>query len=259
MSSIHSVLPSVLRPAQATLARVLRVAAAISRPAPAASSLQAGGVGKLLLPAGQTGAGPAAVRRLLVLVPEAMIAEAEVAQRAWALAAPAGLPVVFVGLAREPEREPLVRRQLAGLAALTRDEGVAVTTRLAHEAGWLPVLVPLWKRGDLVMCFAGQLAAGGWLGLGRQTLERALLRGLQAPVYVAGLAERPLELRPRLARALTGMLSVLGPLALIAGFFWLQVRVEQAASGLGATVLLCLSVALEFVLLWLFEKMLNGL
>jgi hypothetical protein len=86
--SFAKAVPALLNPARAGLSAL---AAAISRPQPAAP-------GRLLLPSTETADAemPAPTRRLLVLVPEDLPVPAEVAQRAWSLAAPRGLPLVLI-------------------------------------------------------------------------------------------------------------------------------------------------------------------
>ncbi len=213
---------------------------------------QEAGADRLYVPPGE---GQAPVRRLLVLVPQDAGLDAELAQRAWRLASPTGLPVVLVGLAHDSASEAQRRRQLASLAALTRGEGVVVTITLALEPSWLRAVQRLWQPGDLVVCFSGQVAAAGWLGLGRQPLLQALQAALRAPLYQARLSGEAPAAR-RLAGPLAQALAVLGALAIIAGFFWVQVQVEQLAPGATESWLLLLTVIAEFSVIGLFGKLL---
>lgn len=193
-------------------------------------------------------AAEAPVRRLLVLVPPEAGRDAELAEQAWRLAVPEGLPVVLVGLAHDGESEAQRRRQLAGLAALTRDEGVAVTTSLALEPSWVAAVRRRWQPGDLIVCFAGQRAPHGWLGLGRQPLAQALQTALPAPLHQAELAQAAPDSRHRV-RPMAGALALVAALAVIAGCFLVQVQVVNLANGLLESGLLAVSVAVEFGML----------
>ena len=200
---------------------------------------------RLYVPPGE---GQAPVKRIVVLVPPDAGLDAELAERAWRLAAPSRLPVVLVGLAQDSASEAQRRRQLASLAALTRDEGVPVTLRLAMEQSWLPAVQALWRPGDLVVCFTGQMAPAGWWGLGRQPLHRALQHALPAPLYQARLSNDVLAAR-RLARPLAHGLALLSALVVIAACFWVQAEIVRATQGLAQSALLLMSVVLEFLMI----------
>jgi hypothetical protein len=206
-------------------------------------------VGALLFPA-DAPLPPA--RRLIVLVPEADVDEAELASRIWSLAAPRWLEVLFLGMYRGPESELRARRQLALLAAITRDERTRVDTRLEPGGDWPRAVRRIWQPGDLVVCHAEQ-ALSGWDG-GRKSLAQALMSALNTPVYVlSGFYPRlPTEQPNWLAR----LRAWLPPLAVLAIFITLQIRITQATTGWVQTALLCLSVVLEFGLIGAWEHFL---
>lgn len=191
-------------------------------------------------------AGAALVKRLLVLVPPEAGQDAELAAQAWRLASPAGVPVVLVGLAHDAASEAQRRRQLASLAALTRDETVPVTTRLELAPNWLAAVRRLWRPGDLLLCFSGQLDFGGWLGRRGRPLADALRAALGAPLIEAELPAA--SAWPRRPQALATPVALLAAFLVIAGFFWLQAYIVGLASPLEAVLLLG-SVVVEFVML----------
>ncbi|MCC6192430.1 MAG: hypothetical protein IT318_25655 [Anaerolineales bacterium] len=190
------------------------------------------------------------VGRLLVLVPNGPLPVVELAQRVWHLAAPAGWAVLLLGLAEDPEREPALRRTLALLAAHTRHDPVAVSTRVAVAVDWLAALRPVWRPGDLIVCFDGQ-ARRGWLGSPR-ALSEVIQATLEAPVYVLPDGPRPGQGRWRQAAAQWAWVAL--NLAVIAGFFELQTWIQQVAAGGAALALLSLSVVVEFALLGLVHQ-----
>jgi len=192
--------------------------------------------------------GAAAVKRLLVLVPPEAGLDAELAAQAWRLAAPAHLPVVLVGLAHDAASEARRRLQLAGLAALTRDEAVPVLTRLELAPTWLAAVRRVWRPGDLLLCFSGQVAAGGWLGRRGRPLADALRAALGAPLIEAELPtvwDAATRGRPR---AVAAPIALLAALLVIGGFFALQAYIVRMASP-AEELLLLGSVVVEFALL----------
>jgi hypothetical protein len=192
-------------------------------------------VGQLLLPAAS--ALPPA-RRLVVLVPAGLKDDTALAQHIWSLAQPRGLPVLFVGHVQRVEDESALRRRLIFLAAVTRDNhAVSAQYRLAVQADWLALLRSLCQPGDLVICHAEQRAL-------RQPLSQVLANRLGTPLYMlSGNCEPETGDLARLGRQ---MLFWAGALAVVAGFFWLQVNLQQQSQGWIQSLVLILSVLTEF-------------
>jgi hypothetical protein len=204
-------------------------------------------VGALLIPA-DTPLPPA--ERLVVLVPDSDVDEAELASRILSLAAPRWLQVLFVGAGPGPEAELLARRRLSLLAAMTRDDRTSVETRLEPDGDWLRAVHRVWRPGDLIVCHAEQVLSG--LSGRPKSLANAIVSALNTPVYVlSGFYPRQAsEWSPRLAR----FLSWLPPLAILVVFFMLQVRIAQGTTGWVQTALLCLSVVVECGLIGACER-----
>lgn len=216
---------------------------AMNTPPTSASSLA-----QLIIPADQP-LPPA--RRLVVLTPDWDLNEAELARRIWMLASPRCLTVLYFGLTHDSGTEARARRRLATLAALTRDDGVAVQTRLDLGTHWIPAVAAGQRPGDLVVCHAEQWVKGGLAGLGRRPLAHALASQLQTPVYLCS------GFYPVLPENTTHwsapILSWVVPLAILIGFFLLQVQIAQQVTGWLQTTLLSASVALEFGLVGLWN------
>ena len=192
------------------------------------------------------------VRRLVVLVPNVDIDEAELARRIWSLASPRELEVLYLALVLDPDDESRVRRQLATLAAITRDGWTAVETQPQVGRDWLQVVRRVWRPGDLIVCQAQQSVSGR--GLKRQPLSSALASTLNTPVYIL-FGFRPAAPPRRNGRA-TRFIYWPISLAIIAGFFWIQVQIDQTTQGWVRTALLCLSVVAEFGLIGVWNHFL---
>ncbi len=192
-------------------------------------------------------------RRLVVLVPELDLDETALARRIWSLAAPSKLAVLYLSLSRMTSEEMHARRRLATLAALTRDDGIQVSTALATEADWLGALRPRQQNGDLMVCHAEQTASS-WCGA--RPLGKVLCQTLQAPVqllegFYAG--DPAPAAQPRARFVFWG-----GSVAIVAGAFWLQVQMGTLVRSWPESVLLLLSVVAECGLIGLWSRAFKG-
>ncbi len=188
-----------------------------------------------------------AARRLVVLVPGLSADDASLAQQIWALASPRQLAVLYLGLCADSAHEPGLRRRLTTLAALTRDAWVSVETRLDLGTNWIRSVKGVWQAGDIVVCHAEQ-RTGFW----RRPLSRALVSTLDGPVCtLAGFYPQP----PGSERGpLAGALWWTVPLATVAIFFWLQVRLDRLPGDWAHTLLLYVAVLVEAGVLWLWHQ-----
>ena len=187
----------------------------------------------------------AAVRRLIVLVPPADMDEVEMARRIWELAAPAGLGVLFLGLCTQIAQEPAMQRRLVTLASLTRDARIPLDTRLESGRGWLSQIKAIQRPGDVIVCHIEQR-----VGMRRQPLAR-LIAARGAPVWTLSGFYTAGDLPG--AGPLTTLVFWAVSLAVLAGFFWLQVRLVRMQEDWEHSLLLYLSVLAEAGLLWAWQ------
>jgi hypothetical protein len=192
-------------------------------------------------------------KRLVVLVPGGLADETALAQHIWALVQARGLPVLFLGRAQRLEDEPSMRRRLALLAALTRDtDRVSADIRLSVSDDWIALIRSVGRPGDLVVCHAEQQAP--WLSFGRP-IGQVLAEGLGTPVYLLrGYCAPETGKLTGLGRQ---MLFWAGALAMVAAFFWAQVNVQRLTQDWMQTVVLILTVLVEFGLLAAWNRWLK--
>jgi hypothetical protein len=186
-------------------------------------------------------------RRLIILAPQGSPAE-PLARAAWALASPAGLDILFLGLARAGSRDYAYCRYLATLAAMTRGNQVAVDVLLAEQKDWIEAVDAVFRSGDLVICHSEQQLTGRF-GRGR-SLAWELTRHLQTPVgALSGIFPRqPSELSLRLWRTLHDIIA----LAIVALFFLVEVQIEQLPRNALFYFLYVLVVTVEIGLLFIW-------
>jgi hypothetical protein len=187
-------------------------------------------------------------RRLIVLIPNAEMNDALLARQIWVRASARGLPVLFLGLVRTDDEEMRVRRRLITLAAITRDDRTSIETQLRFGRDWLKAVRSIWRVGDVVICQSEQLVSR-W-GRKPQPLGEVLASSLNTPIYLFSGLYRPLQASR--SQRISRFIYETVPLAIIAGFFEFQVQMAQTARGWTHTVLMGLSVAVEFSLIWLW-------
>jgi hypothetical protein len=179
------------------------------------------------------------------MVPDGALDEAGLARAVWELARPRGLAVLYVGVCQDAAGEAWVRRRLARLAALTRDEPVRVTTRLAPGAQWAAAARASLRPGDEAVLAAPLRPgrAGRRMGAALAADRRLVvhvLEGLRPAPMVVGAWQQSL-----------GYLAGMG--LIVVAFFWAQARLSQLPAGGEQTALLALAVALEFAAMALWH------
>jgi hypothetical protein len=189
---------------------------------------------------------PKPVRRLVVLVPNLEMDEVEMARRIWELASPPHLAVLFLALCTDAVDEPRIRRRLATLAALTRDERIAIETRLEFGRNWIAKLKAILRDDDIVICYADHTVGWNHKPLSHVLDEKGAsvwtLKGLE--MTTAQVHRKPF------AEFVFWFVS----LAIIAVFLWLQIRILTISEGWAQNTLLYLSVPIEIGLLWVWNN-----
>jgi hypothetical protein len=188
-------------------------------------------------------------RRMVVLIPNSDFDEAVIAREIWKLAFPPGLAVLFLGLCPSVNEEPRMRRRLATVAALTRDPRVPVDVQLEFGRNWISKLKAVLEDGDIVVCHAEQRT-----GFFHQPLELVLAR-LNIPMLTLKGFTPSMYKSPSifLREAVFWLVSV----AIVVGFFWLQVQTLRISEAWAKNILLGLSVPVEISLLWLWHALSN--
>ena len=190
------------------------------------------------------------VRRLIVLVPESEVDSALAVRKIWELANALESRVQFLGLSKDAEHEPSVRRQVVALSAMVGDEHIPVESKIEIGNDWLNAVKSEWHEGDVIVCYAEHRS-----GLTRRPLSQILESNLNATVYVLGGFHQEVYMR---ASWLINALAWAGSIAIILGFFWLQSKLGQFSTDWAYSTLLYISLIAEAGSIWawnsLFEK-----
>lgn len=187
-------------------------------------------------------------QRVIVLVPEAEIDPAHAAGKISEIAAAASASVQFIGLSADLYREPALRRQMATLSAFLETANIPVRSRVEIGNNWLNALRLEWQTGDIIVCFAGVPA-----GMARKPLSQLLESSPEAIIYVIdGL---PHQARRPSSGRWSGVAGWSGSLVILLGMFWLQVEITHVPTEGTRTLLLCVSVFIEFGLIRLWNSL----
>lgn len=188
--------------------------------------------------------------RLVVCLPAGKVDEAALARRVWQLAASSGLSVLYLALAPKDDQAASLRRWLAELATLSGDRVVHARGEVSREKHWPQALRSVLQPGDLLVCLADHRVRHG---LARSTsLGRLLAEKLSRPVYLlGGVAVAPTSTWWQQIKALRAWAI---SIAVIVGFFFLQVGIDHSAVRPASTIMLCLSALAEIYFLMQFNE-----
>jgi hypothetical protein len=193
-------------------------------------------------------------RRLIVLVPDGDVDVSKLGKFIWSLASPNRLEVWYVALGSDIYNEPRMRRCLATLAAITRDDFVHVETHVSLGGSWLQLLRLRHQTGDVIFCHIEQTTS--LLGLNRRPVGNSLSSALNAPVYVlSGFYPQKIAASSRLLHRIASTALVVG---IVVVFLALQLLIHLASTGGTYTVLLSVSLIAEYGLIALWNHFFNS-
>ena len=184
--------------------------------------------------------------RLLVLV-SADSNYGSAIQRISQLATTTSRRVHLLGLSKDMTQEPTLRRQLIAISALLRDGNISTEVKIEFGTRWVEAVRRNLQMGDIIVCFAEQQD-----GLLHKPLKQALEANLDASMFI--LSDLYPQL-PRRGNILSQLLLWAGLLGIIAGAFFLQIRITSLPRDWSQTTLMLFSVFAEFWLLWTWNSL----
>jgi len=190
---------------------------------------------------------PQPVRHLIVLIPHSEFDLALLARKVWELANASGSHVQFLGLYNDALQEPKLRRDLVTLSAMVKDDKVYSEIEILAGKDWGHVIKERYHAGDMIVCFAEQST-----GLLKQPLSEVLQTELNIPIYILS----NLYLRENSRSSWQSQLAVwVGSIAIIAGFFMIQMKIEQLPKDLSYYILFLLTIPIELFAIWIWNNL----
>jgi hypothetical protein len=131
---------------------------------------------------------------------------------------------------------------------MVEDASIFVESKVEIGGSWVSAIRPYWQPGDVIVCFAEHPS-----GFAGKPLYQILQSSLNATVYVlSGIQMRKEYLRPNW---LSNVMAWTGSIALILGFFWLQVTLTQFSQDWIHTALIYASIFIEAVSVWVWNNL----
>jgi hypothetical protein len=185
-------------------------------------------------------------RRLVVLIPEGDVDEGMLARKVARLAAAAALQLLFLGLSPDHESLPYLRRRLARLATLTAQGQGRASSNVIIGENWYQAANEVLRAGDLLVCFARHQVS--FRIFGRRRLGELLSTSLSVPVLLLdGLHVGP---SPYQWKWIQESFAWFVSIVLMGAFAGIQMWIERVSVTPSSTILLCLSVLIECLLIF---------
>ena len=183
---------------------------------------------------------PERSRHLIILIP-VNSEGTTLTRRICTLAKETNSSIQLLGLYRDSSEELALRRELAMMSALIRDAKVYAEIVVEKGNDWVNAVKHNYQAGDIIVCMAEQP-----IGIRRRPLSQILESSFDAPVYIFS------ELHPQESKSsvISQLTAWSGLIAIIAGFFLVQVKITQLTTGGFQTLLLILLLPPE---IWLIQ------
>jgi hypothetical protein len=187
---------------------------------------------------------PEPAPRLIVLFPASEPDTHDLEHRIWEIARSLQLNVLLLSLTTDFDEESQLRRKLIIMAAMIKDPYVSTEILIEHGNDWVRQVKKLWRKGDIVACYANQKT-----GLMRKALDQILRSSLNMPVYILADTQSVKSSKPGF---LSQILFWSGALAIIGGFFWAETQLVKLPQDWAhsALIYVCLVAELALILLW---------
>ncbi len=172
--------------------------------------------------------------RLVVLVPESLVANIEMMNKIYQMATREQREVFYLVLVNGDTEILAATRSAATLKALVSGGRFSSASRVVQASRWLSALREIYRPGDVIVCHAEQQVRGGFL---RTVPASEFLRaGMQVPVRVISGFYHPV--RTQIQEWLAGAVYWAGVLAIVGTFFFLEISLDQGLHGAARSALL---------------------
>lgn len=188
------------------------------------------------------------VKRLIVLVPDSLENNMDLAHKIHWLALRERCEVFYLALVDDEEQLLAMSRSIATMKAVTAGNWLIVNSKVTETKHWLSALRDIFAPGDIIVCHAEQSVQAGLFRT--EPISDFLHRALHARTIVIDGFYHPAQVQVR--RWFHELWYWAGFLFIIALFFAIEITLDQAIQGAGRILLLMLVLCIEFgaVLAW---------
>lgn len=189
-------------------------------------------------------------KRLIVLVPDGLAGNTDLAHRIYWLATRSGCDVLYVALVDDPEKRLSTMRYMATMKAVTAGNSLVVHSILADTSSWRKTLSELYQPGDRIVCHEEQSVKTGFLKT--VPVSEFLQGSLGVPVVKISGFYHPGRLQ--LGRWAHTLITWLGFLLILAAFTLLEIQLDPVFTGLPGKVLLAVLFTIEIGSIWAWDR-----
>jgi hypothetical protein len=180
-------------------------------------------------------------RRFVALIPPFDINLSALAHRVWELANATGSGILLLGQFDEAQKESKLRRDVATLSAMLRNENILVESNVSFGRDWIHLIRNHLHKGDMLVRIA-------------EHKINSLESQIDSQIYILSdlVSQKDANSNSNLFLQL---ISITGSLAIIIGFFMLQVRIIDLTKDGVRTLFLLISLPIGFGLLWAWNSL----
>lgn len=186
-----------------------------------------------------------AVKRYVILVPVESFPVADFLFQVYQYTPP-GMTLLFVMRFSDPDQEMVARRQLILMENMARSPRLQVHSLIVFKEPWIKIIKGIRREGDLLICLEDH--QDQQFLVRRIPLGRKIFLTFQVPVLI----HRGIHLweRSPFQKTIREIAAWFSFIVTIGLFTVLQVKVDQSLTGWLGRLFLCLTLVVEFFLIW---------
>lgn len=188
-------------------------------------------------------------KRLIVLIPDGLAGNLELAQKIYRMAAHQGCEVHYLALVDQGEDMLTITRHMATMKAVTAANTLVVHSSVTETRRWLNALREIYRPGDRVVCHAEQSVKNGFLKT--MPIDEFLQDSLNFPVHTLSGFYHPQQIQVR--RWVYTLVTWIGFLAILAVFTGLEIELDPIFNGSAGKLLLGVIFAVEIGSIWAWD------
>lgn len=188
--------------------------------------------------------------RLIVLLPESLSGNLDLARKIYWMAANSGKDVLYLTLLDRNDSILAVYREIVTMKAVTESNMVHAGSMLVPAALWFQKLQAILKPNDIVICQNEQFVRQGHFKSVK--VAEYLVSSLDNKIITINGFYKPGSVQ--ILTWLRAMFFWLGSLVILAGFTMLELQVNKVMRGISGTLILAAIVSLEFGTVWIWNK-----
>lgn len=189
---------------------------------------------------------PAKENRLIVLIPDSLAGNQELAYKLYWMAVRDRCEILFLTLVDDPENQLSIMGTMSIMKAVTSGNNLVVHSILVETARWLKALREIYRPGDRIVCQEEQRVRNGFLKT--VPIHEFLQSMFHAPTITVSGFYHPDQIQ--MHRLFHSLVTWLGFVLILGMFTVIEIRLNPALLGLPGKVLLGILFTIEIGAIW---------